>query len=299
MRQNILNKALAVINKRRYEAESNATNNKIEAFKNKEYKALYQQYVSKMIDDAKNNVEDKKELNKLKKELDAVSKKYNLPDTEPKYTCKKCEDTGFIEGKYCSCLVSEINKILIKDSGFSKLEDFAKVSYDIFDDKETMKKLYNKMQEWCHSNFDKKIVYLAGNTGTGKTHLIRCMANELIKLNHVVLLTTSFAMNQDFLKSYACKNLEVKNEILDKYLSCDILFIDDLGTELRQDGITNNYLYLVLNERQERGKATVITSNMTLEDVRDYYDERISSRIINKAISILYYINGSDLRLKK
>ena len=299
MRQIILNKALAVINKRRYEAENIATNNKIEAFKNEEYKTLYQKYVSKMIENAKSDVEDTKGLNQLKKELDAVAKKYNLPDTEPKYTCKKCGDTGFIDGKYCSCLVSEINKLLIQESGFSKLEDFAKVSYDIFDDKETMKKLYQKMQEWCHSNFDKKIVYLAGNTGTGKTHLIRCMANELIKLNKVVLLTTSFAMNQDFLKSYSCRNLEMKNEILEKYLSCDILFIDDLGTELRQDGITNNYLYLILNERQERGKATVITSNMTLEDVRDYYDERISSRIINKAISILYYISGNDLRLKK
>ena len=226
-------------------------------------------------------------------------KKLKLPEIEPNYTCKLCNDTGLVDGRYCKCLTKEINEILIAESGFGKLESFEEANFEIHSKPEFVKKLYKLMKDWCHSDFNKNLVFLSGQTGVGKTHLARCMAKELIDLNKVVLLTTSFAMNQDFLKSYASKDLDEKEYIMNKYLNAEILFIDDLGTELRQDGITNNYLYLVLNERQERGKATVITSNMTLEDVRDYYDERISSRIINKAISILYYINGSDLRLKK
>ena len=299
MKQNIVNTALEIINKRRFEAENNATNNKIEAFKNPEFKKLYQEYVSKMIDGAKNGVENTKELNAILKQLKEVQLKNKLPDFNPDYTCKKCNDSGIVDGKYCDCLIKEINKILKEKSGFSNLEHFDDANFEIFDNKELMKKLYQKMKEWCHSNFEKKLIYLAGDTGTGKTHLIKCMANELINLNKVVFLTTSFAMNQDFLKSYACKNIEEKNEILEKYLSCDVLFIDDLGTELRQNGITNNYLYLILNERNQRNKKTVITSNMKLEDIRDYYDERISSRIIDKANSVCLYIEGNDLRLKK
>jgi DNA replication protein DnaC len=154
------------------------------------------------------------------------------------------------------------------------------------------------MQEWCHSNFDKNIIYLSGQTGTGKTYLSTCMANELIKLGKLVLLTSSFKLNQDFIKSYACKDLETKNNILSKYLDVEVLFIDDLGTELRQPNITGNYLYHIINERRLNKKPTVITTNLNLEDLRDYYDERIFSRIVDKTNAICIYLEGKDLRIK-
>lgn len=299
MRQNILEKAKNIIDDRRYEAENIALKNKEIALQNKEFNKLFQNYTSLMIENAKNGVNDDKELKKLKKAMEEKQKELNLPDINVNYHCKKCEDTGFVDGKYCSCLIKEINKILKEESGFSKLESFDNAKFDIFDNKEEMKKFYAKMQKWCHSNFDKNLIYLAGQTGVGKTHLLKCMANELISLNKVVYLTTSFAMNQDFLKSYASKDIEEKDCLLQKYLESDILFIDDLGTELRQPNITVNYLYLILNERKSNNKPTIITSNLTLEDVRDYYDERISSRIINSDTSIRTYLNGEDLRLKK
>ena len=74
------------------------------------------------------------------------------------------------------------------------------------------------MQKLCNSNFDKSLVFLAGQTGVGNTHLIKCMANELIGRHKLVLLTSSFAMHQDFIKSYACRDAEEKQNIISKYI---------------------------------------------------------------------------------
>ena len=248
---------------------------------------------------AKTSKDCSEKLKKLASEIDKKLKSLKIGSIEPIYSCKKCSDSGFVDGKYCSCLIKEVNNILIKESGFEKLEDFKDVKFDIFEDKEYMQSLYQKMQKWCHSNFEKNIIFISGNTGVGKSHLTRCMANELINENYVVLFTTSFAMHQDFVKSHMTRDLELKNSLLDRYLNADILFIDDLGTELRNPLITINYLYHVINERKINKRPTIITSNLDLYDLQDYYDERISSRIIDKQSSICLSIQGEDLRLKK
>lgn len=299
MKATIIEKAKKVIDSRRYQAENDAIKNKIKAFEDTIFKTLYQGYTTAMIEASKEGKELTPFVKDMKKQYLARLKELGLPSIEPDFYCKKCNDTGFIDGKYCSCLIKEINNVLIAESGFDKLEDFKKVKFDIFENKDYMKKLYQKMQEWCHSNFDKNLIFIAGETGVGKTHLIKCMANELINLNHVVLLTSSFAMHQDFVKSYSTKDLEEKSYLLDRYLNSEILFIDDLGTELRNPTITLNYLYQVINERKMKRLPTIITSNLDLYDIKDYYDERISSRIIDKSSSICVYIKGKDLRLTK
>lgn len=298
MNKKILEKAQKVIDLRRFDAENKAVNNKIEALKNSEFKTLYESYVTSMIDDAKQGIESKK-TEGLKLLVDEKAKSMNLY-CSPSYVCPLCNDTGRINGSYCDCLKREINKILVEQSGFNHLQSFEEAKFDIFEgqNREYMQKLYQKMKAWCHSNFDKNLIFLAGETGVGKTHLMQCIAKELIDRNILVTLTTSFAMNQDFLKSYACKDLEEKNDILDKYLNTQVLFIDDLGTELRRPDVTVNYLYLILNERKVKKLPTIITSNLTLEEIADYYDERISSRIADKSTSICVYIKGKDLRLQ-
>ncbi len=298
MRKNVLDNAMKVIDERRFNAENTAKNNKIIAFENKEFKTLYNQYIDKVIENARTGGDDKIVEN-MKKELEKTRKKLKLPEIEPNYTCKLCNDTGLVDGRYCKCLTKEINEILIAESGFGKLESFEEANFEIHSKPEFVKKLYKLMKDWCHSDFNKNLIFLSGQTGVGKTHLARCMAKELIDLNKVVLLTTSFAMNQDFLKSYASKDLDEKEYIMNKYLNAEILFIDDLGTELRQPGVTVNYLYMIINERKVNHRPTVITSNLTLADIQDYYDERISSRITDLSSSICIYIEGSDLRLKK
>lgn len=296
MRERILNEALAIINNRGNHAEIEARENKAKALKDDCFKKLYNDFYSKMIANAKSGV-----LKDLSKEKSAYEKRLTelkIGSIEPNYFCKKCNDSGFIEGEKCSCLKAELNKIILRDSGFNSLEKFEEAKFDKFQNGDYMKKVYAKMKEWCHSKFDKTIIYLSGGTGVGKTHLSKCMANELISIGHLVTLTTAFKMNQDFLKSYSSRDLDEKQALLEKYLTAEILFIDDLGTELIQKGITVNFLYQVLNERKTNHLPTVITTNLDLKDLRDTYDERISSRIIDKQTSIVIQFNEKDLRLK-
>lgn len=299
MKPSVLERAKHIIDLTRYENEQRANENKSKALCDPSFKSLYNEYVDTMIMQAKTSQDCSEKLKKLASEIDKKLKSLKIGSIEPIYSCKKCGDSGFVDGKYCSCLIKEVNNILIKESGFEKLEDFKDVKFDIFKDKEYMQSLYQKMQKWCHSNFEKNIIFISGNTGVGKSHLTRCMANELINENYVVFFTTSFAMHQDFVKRHMTRDLELKNSLLDRYLNADILFIDDLGTELRNPLITINYLYHVINERKINKRPTIITSNLDLYDLQDYYDERISSRIIDKQSSICLSIQGEDLRLKK
>lgn len=299
MQLKTLEKALSIIHERKNTANNNAYYNKTKALEDEQFKILYLQYVDKMINDAKNDIDDNQNLEILKKQCQNRLKELNLGEIEPVFTCSKCNDTGYLNDKYCDCLIEEINKILKKESGFQSFEDFDNANFEIFADKEKIEKLYSLMQKWCNSNFDKTIVLLSGQTGVGKTHLMKCMANELIKNHKIVKFTTSFAMHQDFVKSYSTRDPQEQQNILSKYLDPEVLFIDDLGTELNQRNITVSYLYQVLNERKVNKLPTIISTNLNLDDIMEYYDERIFSRIADQSTSICLYIEGEDLRIKK
>ncbi len=297
MKATVTDKAKKIIENRHYQADSEALLNKEKALQDSEFKNIYLQYINKIIDNAKTGNTDNTETANLKIEYEKRLKELKIASIEPLYSCKKCKDVGVTENGYCECLIDEVNKILKKESGFLELEEFDKANFNLFEDKKMMKTLYSKMQKWCLSDFDKTIILLSGNTGVGKTHLTKCMANELIKRHKLVLLTTSFSMHQDFMKSYSTRDLEEKQQLLSRYLNAEILFIDDLGTELRNPNITISYLYQVLNERRINKRPTVITTNLNLNDIYDYYDERIFSRIADKTTSICVYIEGKDIRL--
>ncbi len=299
MRANIIDKAKNIINENKQTAERIARDNKFKAMKDAKFKEFYTIYMDKLIENAKNGVDDDENMLKLKQNCYLRLKELGIGSIEPLYSCKKCNDSGMVDGQYCDCLIDEVNKILKKESGFFNLESFDDANFDLFENKDFIKKLYDLAKKWCHSNFDKFLLFLSGQTGVGKTHLIKCMANELINLHKVVLLTSSFAMHQDFVKSYSCREPEQKQRIIEKYLEAEVLFIDDLGTELRQPNITVNFLYQVLNERKLNRLPTIITSNLDIADIIDYYDERIASRIADKSSSICIHITGEDLRLKQ
>lgn len=300
MKQSLLNEALSIIKSREEKADGDARKNLNLALKDKDFQKLYSDYTSLMIENAKKEVYgekvDQKQQDDLKKKFEARLKELKISSIIPSYFCKKCNDTGFVDGKYCSCLKREITNLLLQKSGFEKLEDFKNSDFSIFEDQEEMKKLYKLMQTWCNKESDKNLVYLLGQTGTGKTHLLSCMANEFIKQNKIVMLTTAFNLSQMFIRYHSSKE---KAEILDDLLSVEVLFIDDLGTEPFFNNITREYTYLIINERRMKNLRTVITSNLTPSELKDRYDERIFSRILDKKTSITLQLKGTDKRLKK
>ena len=295
MRQDLIRKAQNVLLERKLKAE-NEYNSKMQSlFESEEYQKLNRKLTKLLISNARAESLGEKPNKTLEKELlsqiESMKKNAGLADVKLSYNCPDCKDEGFVDGKMCKCLKTEISKILLQESGFEKLESFAtsaKTSGDL-------SKHYALMQEWCNKDSNKTLIYLAGPTGVGKTHLVRCMANELIGQGKIVKLVTAFNMNQDF-KEFAKTSNE---ELLNKYTSPEILVIDDLGTEPKYKDVTIELLYLVINERKVKKLPTIITSNLDLADIRDTYDERIYSRIVDRQTSINLLLNGEDRRIKK
>lgn len=295
MNREVVEKAENIIKERKQKSEM-PYNLLLEKFsKDKKFSDLRKKYQQEIIENAKKEVygekTDKTLQEKLKKEIDDYFKKYGAKNTIS-YSCKKCQDNGYINGKMCECLKKEISNILFEESNFGKLVSFEGAEKGACGN---LKSLYELMKKWCHSDFKKNIIFLSGEVGTGKTYLTRAMANELIEQGKIVKLVTAFQMSRDF-KEYRSTYNET---ILDKYLSCEFLFIDDLGTEVIYKNSTIEFLYQILNERQMRKLCTIITSNLDLAEIRDRYDERIFSRIANRETSITVNLKNEDLRLKK
>lgn len=289
MKQSTISKALAIVQAKKRKAESEYQDKISPLYQNKNFEELDKKYTRLLIENSRKEANgeevDKGEEETLKSQLDKMKN-----NAQPQYSCKLCNDSGYTKGQMCTCLKKEISKILLEGSGFEKLENFD-------DAKKTsgnLEKIYELMQKWCNSDFKKNLIYLAGPTGVGKTYLMRAMANELIERGKVVKISTAFAINQDFKEFSKRQN----DDILNKYLDCEVLFIDDLGTEPIYKNVTLEYLYLIINERKMRKLPTIITSNLDLSDISDRYDERITSRIADRDTSITLLMCGEDRRLK-
>ena len=296
---------------KKLEAEYLADVNLRNAMTNVEFKNTYNhirslqlnyakaQYSGKPIEEIKQNILS------AKTKLKEIAKKLNIDTNtlKPQYSCKKCNDLGLINSEYCDCFKKELSKRLLENCGlnYDNLPDFDNMSYDIVKDGiqkdkyvktcELFKKYISKLKE-----SEKKLIFLNGNVGVGKTHILKATTHEAIKQGYYALYTTAFDLNKSFL-AYHCAKLDEKDEILNKYLECDLLLIDDLGTENILKNVTVEYLYLVLNQRLESGKNTIITTNLSLDELKDTYDERIMSRISNKQTCITTMLTGDDLRI--
>ncbi len=302
MKQKIINEALNNILQKRSQAEYKSKEMLLSALKNPEFKQTYDAYKSEIIARAKSEAYgenyDNEKFKTAENKYNSMKNLLNLQDLEPNYLCKKCSDTGLVNGEYCSCLKQEITKILMKSSGFKELKDFKNSDFNIFENQEQIKKIYDLLKKWCNVDTEKTLVFIFGQTGTGKSYAMQCVANEMIKQGKLVQILTAFSLNQKFLAIHTSPE-EEKTSLINELMEIEVLLIDDLGTEPLYRNVTKEYLYLLINERQIRGLKTLITSNLTPEQIHERYDERIFSRMVNKDKSIAIEMNGKDLRIKK
>jgi DNA replication protein DnaC len=136
---------------------------------------------------------------------------------------------------------------------------------------------------------------LLGQTGCGKTFLSNCIAKALLDEGVSVVYFTAFELFRVFEEQTFKKNSSAE-DLNEHIFDCDLLIIDDLGTEF-QNSFTTARLFQCLNERLLQNKSTIISTNLSLEDMRDTYSERITSRVFS------YYepikLIGEDIRIKK
>lgn len=307
-RQQLLKQAKSTISTRKAKAEGIAEANYTKALENVAFKtnesniANLTMTIARLEMDNKNTDTENALLATLNKERIRILKNIGLTSSDivPNYYCKKCNDTGIVNGKFCKCLESEINNILMKDisGAVDKSHTFESCSSKFLADN-NLEKTYKIMQEWVKKYPESKYknIVLLGNPGTGKTYLTDCIANGLISKHEVVNFVTAFNLNNSMLNYHTTFD-DSKGSIIEPFLNCPVLIIDDLGTEPILKNITKEYLYLIVNERIINNKCTIISSNLTPNEIIDRYGERIYSRLFNKLNCLTVNFTGKDLRLK-
>ena len=256
----------------------------------------------------------RQEIEELKKERQSIFEKNNIPEDylEIEYECKKCSDTGYTtDGKRCSCFNRQIINNLFQMSNMVNMlgkENFNTFDINVFSNesyknekltpRQNMYYVLEISQDFC-SNFNDTNMNLLffGGTGLGKTFMCNCIANELLNKEISVLYQTSFSLFET-VENHKFNKLNETEENLMNYnmiFDCDLLIIDDLGTEV-SNSFTNAELFNIINERMITDKRTIISTNLSLEQLRDTYSDRITSRIFNNFIPLKFY--GKDLRFK-
>lgn len=260
------------------------------------------------VNKLRNSVEE------LKKERWLIFKTYNIPNNylDIEYECSKCSDTGYIsDGKKCTCFNKQIINNLYKISNMVHMlgkENFNTFDINIFSNegyknekltpRQNMYYILEISEDFCSNFYDTNMNLLFyGGTGLGKTFMCNCIASELLNSEISVLYQTSFSLFE-IVENHKFNKLNETEENRMNYnmiFDCDLLIIDDLGTEV-SNSFTNAELFNIINERMITEKKTIISTNLSLEQLRDIYSDRITSRIFNNFVPLKFY--GKDLRFK-
>lgn len=279
-----------------------------------EYRALDEQIASLSVAQAKKLIlgEDgalpflKKELAALiaqKKELlsaHGFSKDY----LEPTCVCADCRDTGYIGSKKCRCLKQRQIELLYEQSNIKNIllrENFDFFSYDYYNEEEAgrIKKVVAESKRFIRE-FDShyRNLLFFGDIGNGKTFLSNCIAKELIEAGFSVIYFTAFQLFELLARNTfaPASQTEESRGMYSDIFDCDLLIIDDLGTE-NTNSFTSSQFFLILNERHLRKHSTIISTNMSVQMLNDTYSERSVSRILGSYE--LFLFKGRDIRPRK
>ena len=263
---------------------------------------------------------DKEALVSFREELRALSDKkamlleeagFPADFLEIRYHCPDCKDTGLIGSRKCHCFLKESIKLLYKDSHLDEVleeENFDTFSLDYYatnhidpvtgrSSKEAATIAYEACRNFV-SNFAREDsnLLLYGDTGVGKTFLTHCIAKELMDTSYSVIYFSAASLF-DTLADHAFNRRDTEDMGERTHIfECDLLIIDDLGTEL-VNSFTTSQLFNCLNERISRRKATIISTNLSLEDMKSTYSERIFSRVSSNFKMLR--LTGDDIRIQK
>ena len=237
----------------------------------------------------------------------------NFPDNflEPDYECSECKDTGYVDNRRCKCFKKHIIDALYEQSNLKEVlqkENFSTFNLrlycgDTIDKATGLSPLSNISHAIEVANdiintfgTDFKNLFIYGATGVGKTFLTNCIAKELIDKAHSVVYISAIRLFDIFAdNAFEKGNIDAKIQY-DNIFDSDLLIIDDLGTEL-VNNFTSSRFFNCINERFLNHKPVIISTNLSLSDLRETYSERIFSRITSNITLIKIF--GDALSIKK
>lgn len=235
-------------------------------------------------------------------------RQYGYPEdySDVHYECEKCSDSGFVDGRMCSCMKKALVLAGCESSGLGQLlrdQSFENFSLDYYSDsradREEMERnltIAYRFAQGFHGVGSGNLL-LMGGTGLGKTHLSSAMARTIIEAGYDVYYTGAQGMLSDFERErFGNSSVPGAGEDTERYFECDLLIIDDLGTEVTNQ-FTVSCLFNVINTRLNLGRSTVISTNLMPAELKSRYTDRIVSRLLGEYRALRFV--GKDVRAQK
>lgn len=233
---------------------------------------------------------------------------YESDALDAKPLCPRCEDRGWIGATMCQCLKELCAQEQIKS--LSSLLDLGEQSFETFsldwysneyDEKLGMSprenmELVSKICRNYANKFGKFMIhnlFLTGDPGLGKTFLSACIARVVCEKGFSVVYDTAVNIFTHFENAKFGRG-EDAQEAVHRYLSCDLLILDDLGSELTST-MSQSSLYTLINSRLMADQHTVISSNLSMDEIRQRYQPMIASRLEGEYRELTF--SGQDIRV--
>lgn len=228
----------------------------------------------------------------------------HTPNFEPRYTCPACQDTGNVDNRMCECMKQLLRELAFKRisyTGTAKEMDFDSLRLDYYPDEPdprtgiVPRARMKEVLEYCKNyaeDFDRSSpsLLLRGATGTGKTHVSLAIAKTAIDRGFGVI----YGPVQKLLHRLEREHFGREDgNSEDMMIECDLLILDDLGTEFSSAFYTS-CIYNLINSRMLDGKPTIISTNFDQNELMDRYGEQITSRIIGNFVPLTFV--GRDIR---
>ncbi len=287
-----------------------------------QYKTLQDQISSLSVKSAISSIKDNgssdsalvSKIHNIEQQMAQLLKAAGFPSNylQLQFNCPICQDTGYVDNHKCACFKqAEINLLYNQSNikNYLSTENFDTFSYDYYSKNykdsttgltpfENIQKIVNICKSFIKDFPTGDSLVFYGDTGVGKTFLTHCIAKEILDKSNSVLYLSAI----DFFEAFSHHDRFVDNYNLDFFpqetqiINCDLLIIDDLGTEL-SNTYTNSKLFLCINSRLMANKSTIISTNLTPKDFMNTYSERIFSRISSSYSLLKMY--GDDIRILK
>ena len=234
------------------------------------------------------------------------------PDAlDPTPACTKCGDSGWAGAEMCTCLkelcAQEQMKALTALLNLTDEQNFDRLRLDVYSDqpwegkrspRENMKRVVTVCEGFARRFPDYPLhnLLLSGGTGLGKTFLSGCIAREVSGRGYSVVYDTAISLFSTFEAKKFSRDLGQERQARDdtrRYLNCDLLILDDLGSDLTTP-LAQSTLYEVVNSRLQGGKHTIISTNLSMEQIGARYTPQVVSRLAGAYQELTFY--GDDIR---
>ena len=227
-----------------------------------------------------------------------------------RYRCPLCSDLGYIGAKPCKCLIAAYAREQAKE--LSSMLDLTEYNFDNYTDRyfspvpdpkyrispaDNMEMIYDRCVEFSEAFGKHHLNFLFyGASGLGKTFLSGCIARAVGERGFSVVYDTAINIATSYSRVRFDHADEEDARRMRRCRLCDLLIIDDLGTEMASAVVTEGF-YLLINHRLTERRSTIINTNLTPEQIASRYSQQIASRLNGEYEHMRFF--GEDIRLIK